>query len=151
MSLTCDSIYDLKTLLKENNVSKIHYLVFYTGYTSRISKFFGKIKCELENSEIPFDVLVIKDSLWGNGTYYPKDCNKIEADSLCEIIKCDGFIAFKSNEDEDFKIPFIKNITDILSNLSYCAFLNFDNIFDLSLIIHDNKNYLVISYDTESG
>lgn len=130
------------------------YVVVNSGYTSRLVKDMDQLNDKIsEWYDDDSKIVSIKDSVWGNGTYYFNDqintANMVFKELEDKGIDTDGTITL-SLEDSN-NIGSALAFANILMEYYYCAFFDMSHM-DEMIQIHTNQgNILYMSFDTESG
>ena len=133
--------------------SKADFIVFETGYTSRVS--------EEDTEKLEEDALEyfgnILDDVWreeGQPDFLPKKNEEI-LQIISSKLKLTGCLVF-SNEGNQIYFHTIRDIIDdINEKIDYCAFFNWDTLYELEIkrikIKDEWKSILILTFDTESG
>ena len=133
--------------------SKADFIVFETGYTSRVSE--EDIE-KLEEDALEYFGNIL-DKIWrkeGQPDFLPKK-NEEVLQIIKKKVNVRGALVF-SNEGNEFN-PFVlmRLIENINEEIDYCNFFQWDTLYDLELkrikINDEWKTILRLEFDTESG
>lgn len=131
----------------------VKYYVLRTGYVERIFDKINQIKKEAKSGEIGFDLIYMVSD---KGKIKTWESKKYEANELHKKINVNGAVVFKlispfvdMKMELKLNIGSIVKLTELLSDLTYCALLDIDHVDDMEY--YQDISAVVIYYDTESG
>lgn len=133
--------------------SKADFIVFETGYTSRVLE---EDTDRLEGDELKYFGNIL-DKLWrekGQPDYLPNN-NKDILEIIKKKVNVKGALVFSNEGNQIYPWHLRKTIENINEEIDYCAFFQWESLYEMEvkkIKINDEwKTILRLEFDTESG